>query len=132
MYPNKNFLFAITLVFIASFNINAQTTDSLNQKLSKEWTINQYEQFSVLEEPTEEQKKDKLVFKSDMTCTIIENGTSYSGKWTIDKTRKYIMCTLKEGTVKRTYKIISVNDKDAIFEYQTPDLIRTKYHVTSK
>lgn len=128
----KKLFILTTLVFISTFRLNAQATDTLKQKLSKEWIINHYEQFSVLEDPTDEQINDKLVFKADMTCSIKENGTSYSGKWTIDKTRKYIVCILEEGAIKKNYKIISVNDKTAIFEYQTPDLIRTKYHVTSK
>jgi hypothetical protein len=120
------------LVSIASLKINAQTTDTLKQKLSKEWIINQYEQFGVVDDPEEAQKNDKLVLNADMTCTIVENGKTYSGKWVIEKTRTYIVCTLKEGTIKRNYKIISVNNTSAILEYQSPDLIRTKYHVTAK
>jgi hypothetical protein len=127
----KNIAFLL-LIFSGIF-ANAQTaTDTLKAKLSKEWFIKSYEQFSVTEEPEEEKKNDKIVFNADKTCTIVENGKSYTGTWLIDKSKTYILCILSNGVVKRNYKIISVGDKESIIEYQTPDLIRTKYQMVSK
>jgi hypothetical protein len=128
----RNIVFVLFFIF-SGIIVNAQTSgDTLKAKLSKEWIIQGYEQFSVTEEPEEEKKNDKIIFKADKTCNIVENGKSYAGTWLIDKTKTYISCTLSNGAVKRNYKIISVGDKESIIEYQTPDLIRTKYHMASK
>jgi len=126
----KNLLLILLLVSSASLSLG-QTTDSLKIKLSKEWNIKGYERFGVIDEPSAEQKNDKVSFKPDNSCSIRENGKNYSGTWSIDKTKTYIMCSLSGG-IKRNYKIISVKNKEAIIEYQTPDLIRTKYHLEVK
>ena len=124
----------IFFIFIFSITTTAytQSTDSLKQKLSKEWKLKKYEQFGLIDDPIEEQKNDKIILKSDLTCTVVEGGKSYTGTWGLDKTNVYIMCKLNNGTVKRQYKIISIQNKEAILEYQSPDLIRTKYHMEAE
>ncbi|MBX9851971.1 MAG: hypothetical protein K2X86_09455 [Cytophagaceae bacterium] len=119
-------------IFFTSISAYTQSADSLKQKLSKEWKLKKYEQFGLIDDPIEEQKNDKIILKNDLTCTIVENGKTYTGAWSIDKTNVYVMCKLNNGAVKRQYKIISVKEKEAIFEYQSPDLIRTKYHLAAE
>jgi hypothetical protein len=125
----KNISLIFFFIFTLSY-VSAQTPDSLKTKLSKEWDIKGYEQFGVVDEPTDVQRGDKIILKSDNTCVIVENGKKYTGTWGFDKSKIYIQCAL--GSVKRNYKIISVNGTKAIIEYQSPDLIRTKYHLEAK
>lgn len=124
-------LFLLLILASSALVAQGQTTDSLKIKLSKEWNIKGYERFGVVDEPSKDQKNDKVSFKPDNSCSITENGKNYTGTWSIDKTKTYIMCSLSGG-IKRNYKIISVKNKEAIIEYQTPDLIRTKYHMDAK
>jgi hypothetical protein len=120
----------IFLFFITTAIASAQTSDTLKTKFAKEWAIKGYEQFGVVDEPTKEQSNDKILLKLDNTCVIVENGKKYNGTWNFDKSKAYLQCNL--GTIKRNYKIISASGKNAIIEYQSPDLIRTKYHLEAK
>jgi hypothetical protein len=113
--------------------LNAQvTTAQIKNDLSgKEWKIVKYETFGVEEEPKEEQLKDKLLLNKDMTFFIVENGKEYLGNWSSTPDGR-ITCKAKTGEWSRIYKVITVSEKTATMEYQSPDLTRTLYRLEAK
>jgi hypothetical protein len=128
----KYILLLSAFIFMIPLGKAQTASDSLKSKLSKKWSLSAVEEFGVEYPPSETQKNDEIELKKDQTCTVVENGKKYTGTWSLDKSRTYIICNLNSGSIKRQYKIISVKDEEAVFEYQSPDLVRTKYKFLAK
>lgn len=127
----KTMLFTFLLFF--TYSVKAQFSSSqIKKELGDiEWQIVKYETFGVEEDPKEEQVNDKILLNSNMAFFIVENGKEYHGNWNIlGDTR--IKCNSKSGEWSRTYKVISIADKNAALEYQDEDLTRTIYRLEQK
>jgi len=126
-------LFTVFFLFIA-FSSKAQiTAEQIKTGLAgKEWKITKYEVFGVAEALKPEQANDKIVLNADMTFTIVENGKEYKGKWSIMKPVEYISCKSSTGTWNKTYKVISIGEKESVIQFKDPDLIKTNYFLVVK
>lgn len=127
----RNILILLFLSF--SLSLQAQiTADQIKTGLAgKEWKVTKYEIFGVKEAPKPDQVNDKIVLNADMTFVIIENGKEYKGKWTIMKPVEYINCK-STGTWNKTYKVISIGEKESVIQFKDPDLIKTNYYLETK
>ena len=126
----KIFLFVSLLIFFISINsLKAQITAELIKKelTGKEWEIVQYETFGMAEDPSPKQLNDKIILNADMTFLIMENGTTYQGKWSVQS--PYIFCKLEETNWTRTYKAMSIENQKSIIEYKDSDLTKTLYYL---
>lgn len=120
---------AFFLCLLCQGALQAQISqEKIQQELAgKDWKIIRYETFGVEEEPRDEQKNDLFRINSNMTFKVVENGTEYTGSWTLNEC--YITCKSKNGSWQKTYKVISIEPKTASLEYKDPDLTRTLYRM---
>jgi len=105
---------------------------SKKDQLAKTWSYSGIEEFGVVRPPESTMKKDLLEIKTDASFTMIKNGKKSNGTWSLNE--KAGIITLTDLKTKKTlnYNLKSVNDKLLVVEYQTPDLVRTKYHYEIK
>jgi hypothetical protein len=126
----------ILMIIFALFSLSAKaqiTAEEIKTGLAgKEWKIVKYEVFGVADAPKPEQLNDKIFLKTDMSFVIVENGKEYKGKWNVMNPSVYILCKATTGAWTKTYKIISIGEKESVLEYKDPDLIKTKYYLELK
>jgi len=126
----------ISLVLMATpgiaQNASKPSFSAKDSLLCREWKIKSYTRFGLEHLPDEKQKNDNIVFTKDMKVKMIRDGISQSGTWSTDKYKTYINMVLGESNEKLMYKLMSVNDKELVFEYQEPSLIRTIYNYEVK
>jgi hypothetical protein len=124
------------IIIFALFSLSVQaqiTAEEIKTNLAgKEWKITKYEVFGVADAPKPEQINDKIFLKTDMSFVIMENGKEYKGKWNVMNPSVYILCKSATGSWSKTYKIISIGEKESVLEYKDPDLIKTKYYLEVK
>ncbi len=113
----------ITLGLLLIANLQSVDTQKL---LSKNWKLNSIEEFGNKFPVSEQNSKDKLNLLADGTYSMILYGAEKSGKWSFNKTANTI--NFNNGDEKLFFKLIQVQEKTLIFEYQQPSLIRSKLH----
>ena len=130
----KKLFFISAIILVCITNGYSQTTtaktDDLAPKekmLCKTWKMVSSEQFGVVAKPTEAEKNDSLTFTNDRKVTVTREGKTLQGSWKTNKIQSYIYISVDNSTEKILFKLISVNDKELVYEYQDPDLIRTTY-----
>jgi len=102
------------------------------EAMCKEWVFKGTEEFGVIKKPKKGKEGNALSFmcNEDKTIFVTENNEAKSGTWSIS--RGYIYIQLKDSEEKKRYKFISVSESELVIEFQTPDLVRTKYIYTPK
>ena len=123
----KHFIFC-TLIVLAAFQLNAQQA-IVDTSLCKAWHFKSTEQFGVITKATEQQKKDGLTLVKDGTAFYIVDGVTKTGQWSSDKARKNITLQL-DTKEKLSFKILKLTRDELSYEYQSPELIRTKYNLS--
>jgi hypothetical protein len=123
------FLVALTgLVTVAS----AQTAPAVNwkEKVVGQWAYAGTEEFGVVTPPDSTQAKDNLAVNADGTYKRMEKGKASNGTYKVDETAKTI--TFKDATGKSKMYYLKKSDPGVlIIEFQTPDLVRTRYKFTA-
>jgi hypothetical protein len=124
----------IILFLFITISLQAQiTADQIKTGLAgKEWKVIKYEVFGVTEALKPEQVNDKIILNADLTFTIIENGKTFKGKWSIQKPIEYILCKSTTGAWSKIYKVISIGEKESVIQFKDPDLIKTNYYLEVK
>ncbi|HWZ22283.1 MAG TPA: hypothetical protein VNW06_06485 [Cytophagaceae bacterium] len=125
----------LTLLFLfVTVSLHAQiTADQIKTGLTgKEWKISKYEVFGVAEAAKPEQSNDKILLNADMTFTIVDNGKTYKGKWSILNPVEYISCKATTGSWTKMYKVISIGEKASVIQFKDADLIKTNYYLEVK
>lgn len=120
-------LFAVTgtlLMFLG----NETFAQSKKDQLAKNWSYSGTEEFGVVRPPDSTMKKDLLELKTDGSFIMIKTGKKSNGTWSFNEKAAIISFTDLKTKKTLTYNLRSVNDKLLVVEYQTPDLVRTKYH----
>jgi hypothetical protein len=107
--------------------VHAQTPTDWKQKVLGEWNYLGEEQFGVETEPDAENANNKLILREDLTFEKTDAGKTISGTYVINESAKTI--TFKDAKTGKTkmYYLKKSDPGYLIIEYQTPDLIRTRY-----
>ena len=85
-----------------------------------------YERFSVVNLPEENQKKDGVTYTADGTVFFTIDGIAKTGTWSNDKNRVWINMVFDNGE-KYKFKIVTLTADQFIYIYQDPELMSTKY-----
>jgi hypothetical protein len=118
--------FFTTFLFLLLGQAQAQTTTA--ERLAKNWIYAGTEEFSVVQPPDSTQKKDALQFATDGTYQRIISGKTSSGTWKLNESAQVILLTDAKSKKVTSYNLKSVTATNLVIEYQSPDLVRTRYH----
>ncbi|MCS6824163.1 MAG: hypothetical protein NZ529_07675 [Cytophagaceae bacterium] len=122
------FLLTLSHTYVCAQKQPTPLALSNKAKIAKEWSIVKYEMFGVQSLPDSSQINDKIHLKPDMTFVLIERGKKITGKWSVHNAGEWMFLHVSSPkTETRNFKIISVDDKEAVIEYKDPDLVKTKY-----
>ena len=97
------------------------------------WIYAGTEEFGLVTPPDSAQKTDFITIMQDdgvNVCQLSESGKELYGKWVVNSNAKTITITYDATGKSKTYNIISITATELVLEYQTPDLVRTRYHYT--
>jgi hypothetical protein len=121
----KIFMPILSILFISSLISTAQSTQQ--DLLQKKWNYIGIEEFSVVHAPDSLHKKDWLQFNGDGTYEWLQSGKKSSGTWKLNEAAKIISFTDAKTKKSLTYNLKGLTATDLTIEYQTPDLVRTRY-----
>ena len=125
-----NWRSAILIIFgLFSLSAIGQVTTA---SITKEWTYAGKEGFGVVRPPASEFKDDHLNINGDGTFIMLKEGKQWSGKWVFQEKSAILLLTDLKTKKSISYTIKSVNETQLVAEYQSPDLVRTKYHFSRK
>ena len=121
----RNLTLAITALFM--FVAGISMAQSKKDLLIKTWNYKGVEEFSVVKAPDSTMKSDLLKFEADGTLSMVKNGKNLTGKWSLNE--KAAILTITDGKTNKpmNYNLKKLDEKELIIEYQTPDLVRTRY-----
>ncbi len=125
----KKLFFAAILLSLSSMVFSQQSPKEL---LIQKWKFIGTEEFGVVKLDSLA-KNDWLLLKTDGTYEWMKAGKTISGTWSFNEAAKII--SFSSSTKKNlNYNLKKVNATDLTLEYQTPDLVRTKYryHVVTE
>ena len=97
------------------------------------WKYDGVEEFGLVTPPDSMHAKDYIEFsisENSNNYSMLFDGVNSSGKWLVNTTQKTLTFTDSDNSKSKTFNIKSVSISDLILEYQTPDLVRTRYHFT--
>ena len=95
--------------------------------LCKEWKVISIEEFSVSNPPNEMRKNDGFSFLLDGTAFLTIDGVNKTGTWTADKAKTVIVVKVDGDTWVHRFKIFELTKDKLFVEFQTVELVRTKY-----
>ncbi len=123
----KKVLFPGSLFLIFFLPLRSFSQASVKELLIQKWKYTGIEEFSVVYPPDSMMKDDWLLFSTDGRYQSITRGKSTSGTWKINEASKII--SLTDAATKKTisYNLKGITPGELTLEYQTPDLVRTKY-----
>jgi hypothetical protein len=105
-------------------------TLSLTQKdslICKAWKLTIVDVFGTVNKPGEKQKNDGITLILDGTAFLTMDGVARTGKWSFDKPKANLMIDVDGGKEKFRFRIITLTKDQLLYEYQDPELIKTKY-----
>jgi len=121
----KPFISIFFIFFLSSLISTAQPTQQ--DLLKKKWNYIGIEEFSVVHAPDSLHKKDWLQFNNDGTYEWFQAGKQSSGTWKLNEAAKIISFTDSKTKKSLSYNLKNLTATDLTVEYQTPDLVRTRY-----
>jgi hypothetical protein len=95
--------------------------------LVHKWNYIGVEEFSVLHPPDSTLKNDWLELKSDGTYEWVKAGKISSGTWKLNESAKIMVFTDAKTKKSLNYNLKNITPNELTIEYQTPDLVRTRY-----
>ena len=113
----------ILFLFISGLS-HAQSKKDL---LVKTWNYKGMEEFGVIKPPDSTMKSDLLKLEADGNFSMIKSGKKLSGKWSLNEKAAIITITDTKMNKPMNYNLKKLDEKELIIEYQTPDLVRTRY-----
>ena len=124
-YYMKKISLLAALFLLVSYLTFSQ--DSQKDLLSQKWKYLGVEEFGVVHTPDSTQKNDWLSMKSDGTYEWSQKGKTSSGTWKLNEAAKIIVFTDSKTKKSLNYNLKNITATDLTIEYQTPDLVRTRY-----
>ena len=122
------FTFTFITLFLLVATTKAQDTKAM---LQQRWNFIGIEEFSVLHRPDSARANDWLQLNEDGTYEWNQSGKQTNGTWKMNETARTIVFT--DGKTKKsiTYNLKGISASDLTIEYQSPDLVRTRYRYQS-
>ena len=125
IYCMKKIPLFIALLHVVSYTVFSQT--SQKDLLSQKWKYLGVEEFGVVHTPDSTQKNDWLSMKSDGTYEWSQKGKSSAGTWKLNEAAKIIVFSDSKTKKNLSYNLKNITATELTIEYQTPDLVRTRY-----
>ena len=100
---------------------------SKDSLLCKAWKTVSIEVFGTINTPNEKQAADGVTYMLDGTAFLTMDGVPKTGKWTFDRSKTYAIIEVDGTKEKFRFKVITLTKDQLFYEYQDPELIRTKY-----
>ncbi|MBI2966821.1 MAG: hypothetical protein HYY40_03275 [Bacteroidetes bacterium] len=119
-------------IFLSAQTKPAQTVAEKEKLLCRTWKFTLSEEFGLENEPAAEQKNDSILFKSDKKVIMINSGVLTTGFWSLDKGGNFLYVTPDNSATKIMFGLKSITEDKLVLEFQTPDLVRTRYHYEVK
>jgi hypothetical protein len=122
--------FVLTVIAICAILLNstAQTTPTdWKLKVVGSWKYLGEEQFGVVTDPDEANASNTLIIRDDMSFEKSDAGKIMIGTYTINDAAKTITFKDTKSGKSKMYYLKKSEPGYLIIEYQTPDLIRTRY-----
>jgi hypothetical protein len=125
----KKYLASILFFVIISCTYSlAQTTPTdWKSKVIGTWNYIGEEQFGVVTEPDAQNAGNKLIINEDLTFEKTDAGITVKGTYTINEGAKTITFKDVKSSKSKMYYLKKADPGYLIIEFQTPDLIRTRY-----
>lgn len=128
----KQLVFFLAIFFISS-NAIAQTettqtsTTPLKERIVGKWMYKGTEEFAVLTPADSTQKNDYVEITADGNYMMVVNGKEETGAYKLVADYKQIYFTSNSTKKTKMYTIKSSLNGKLVLDFQTPDLIHTKY-----
>jgi hypothetical protein len=115
----------LVMLFALSTSSFSQTKKDM---LTKNWKYAGVEEFGVVRPPDSTMMRDAIELKADGSYNMIKNGKKTSGTWSLNEKAAIIIFTDAKTKKNLNYNLKSVDENGLVVEYQTPDLVRSRYH----
>ena len=128
MNPSKSVV-AKRACFMALFVLTSSAAFPQTQRdnLVGAWKYSGLEEFDVFTPADSFHRNDAIQFVADGKYTMVKDGKKTSGSWTLNsKGGQLVFSDVASGTSLR-YTLKSLTKQELVIEFQTPDLVRTKY-----
>jgi len=128
----KQLVFFLAIFFISA-NAIAQTETSqtpappLKDRIVGKWIYKGTEEFAVLTPADSTQKNDYVEITADGNYMMVTNGKEETGAYKLVADYKQIYFTSNSTKKTKMYTIKSSLNGKLVLDFQTPDLIHTKY-----
>ena len=123
----KTVLIKLSICLMLILPLKGSSQTSQKDLLPQKWKYMGVEEFGVVHPPDSTQTSDWLSLKNDGTYEWMQKGKTSSGTWKLNEAAKIIVFTDSRAKKSLNYNLKSISDTDLTIEYQTPDLVRTRY-----
>lgn len=128
----KQLVFFLAIFFISA-NAIAQTESTqtpappLKDRIVGKWIYKGTEEFAVLTPADSTQKNDYVEITADGNYMMVTNGKEETGAYKLVADYKQIYFTSNSTKKTKMYTVKSSLNGKLVLDFQTPDLIHTKY-----
>lgn len=128
----KQLVFFLAIFFISA-NAIAQTETTqtpappLKDRIVGKWIYKGTEEFAVLTPADSTQKNDYVEITADGNYMMVTNGKEETGAYKLVADYKQIYFTSNSTKKTKMYTVKSSLNGKLVLDFQTPDLIHTKY-----
>lgn len=128
----KQLVFFLAIFFISD-NAIAQTETTqtpappLKDRIVGKWIYKGTEEFAVLTQADSTQKNDYVEITADGNYMMVTNGKEETGAYKLVADYKQIYFTSNSTKKTKMYTVKSSLNGKLVLDFQTPDLIHTKY-----
>ncbi len=119
--------FTLLIVCCIVNTMIAQTPTDWKQKVIGQWNYLGEEQFGVVTDPDAQNAHNSLLIREDLTFEKTDAGKTISGTCVINESAKTITFKDTKTGKSKMYYLKKADPGFLIIEFQTPDLIRTRY-----
>ena len=121
-------IFFISMNAIAQTETPTQTTNPpLKDRIVGKWIYKGTEEFAVLTPADSTQKNDYVEITVDVNYKMVVNGKEETGAYKLVEVYKQIYFSANETKKTKMFTIKSSLNGKLVLDFQTPDLIHTKY-----
>lgn len=123
----KQNLSIVFMSILLTIPFTAFSQPAQKDMLVHKWKYTGVEEFSVLHAPDSMSKNDWLELKNDGTYEWMQAGKISSGTWKLNEAAKIIVFADAKTKKSLNYNLKNITLNELTIEYQTPDLVRTRY-----
>lgn len=121
------FVFFVAASAFAQIETPPPVNPPLKDRIIGKWLYKGTEEFGVVTPPDSTQKSDFIEITADGNYSLKSNGKEEAGAYKLAETYKQIYCTNSTSKKTKMFTIKSSLNGKLVLDYQTPDLVHTKY-----